>query len=222
MMVGICASCSKNDESDAIGGPASVTGNTEKHEYVDLGLPSGTLWATCNVGANRPEEYGYYFAWSRTEPNVLEFKEIPGSHYGGYNTDDGKTELMPEDDAATVNWGKEWQTPSLEQWQELISGTYTITSILSEGNWIIKSKKNGKMISLPIAGYAECESEISFKEAGIRGFYWTRTADMKVEYYAYDIIFNPKDILNNSKAIIVYRDSRSAGFPIRPVRKNKI
>ena len=90
------------------------------HESVDLGLPSGTLWATCNVGATAPEEYGDYFAWAETVPNkdfyqwsttpyvVIEDGQV---HFTKYNTKeslgpvDNKTELDPEDDAAYVNWG---------------------------------------------------------------------------------------------------------------------
>ena len=97
------------------------------HAYVDLGLPSGTLWATCNVGASSPEEYGDYFAWGETEPkndyNWSTYKYCKGSSTtmtkyctsSSYGTVDNKTELEPSDDAATVNWGSNWQMPSLEQ-----------------------------------------------------------------------------------------------------------
>ena len=83
------------------------------HEWVDLDLPSGTLWATCNVGAHSPEEYGDYFAWGDTKPKS-EFtwsnyfdKEDGSSTFKTYNKDGGLTELLPEHDAATVNWGSE-------------------------------------------------------------------------------------------------------------------
>ena len=105
------------------------------HEYVDLGLPSGTLWATCNIGASKPEEYGDYFAWGETEPkdyyewsnykwcngseNTLT-KYCSDSDYGYNGFVDNKTELDPEDDAAYVNWGASWRMPTVEQVDELI------------------------------------------------------------------------------------------------------
>ena len=105
----------------------------DEHEWVDLGLPSGTLWATCNVGADNPEDYGDYFAWGETEPKVIynwsTYKWCNGSvntmtKYctdSGYGTVDNKTELDPADDAATVNWGTSWRMPTLEQLDELLT-----------------------------------------------------------------------------------------------------
>ena len=96
----------------------------DNHEWVDLGLPSGTLWATCNVGANAPEEYGDHFAWGETSPkdvyNWSTYQWCNGSMFTltKYNTEsslgmvDNKTELDPEDDAAYVNWGPSWRTPT--------------------------------------------------------------------------------------------------------------
>ena len=95
---------------------------SEEHEYVDLGLPSGTLWATCNVGASKPEEYGDYYAWGETEPKeVYDWSTYRWCNGGRtsltkYNTKssygivDNKTELELEDDAAYVNWGPSWHT----------------------------------------------------------------------------------------------------------------
>ena len=101
----------------------------QEHEYVDLGLPSGTQWATMNIGANAPEEYGDYFAWGETEPKdyydwgtykwcmgnyntMTKYCTISGYGYNGFN--DGKTELDPEDDAATAAWGAGWRMPSFD------------------------------------------------------------------------------------------------------------
>ena len=106
------------------------------HEFVDLGLSSGTLWATCNVGATNPEEYGDYFAWGEVVPNketytwsttAWVYYEGSSLRFSKYNTSeqygaiDNKTELDPEDDAAYVNWGPEWRIPTEEQIKELIS-----------------------------------------------------------------------------------------------------
>ena len=78
------------------------------HEYVDLGLPSGTLWATCNVGANSPEEYGDYFAWGETQPKTIYSR----SNYGYSNAD-----------ATKANWDSDWCMPTKEQWEELRNNT---------------------------------------------------------------------------------------------------
>ena len=110
----------------------------DDYVYVDLGLPSGLLWATCNVGADNPEDYGDYFAWGETQPkdtyNWSTYQYCNGSYNTltkycsnssfGYNgfTDD-LTTLLPEDDAATANWGSHWRMPTEEEWQELYRNT---------------------------------------------------------------------------------------------------
>ena len=126
-------SCSKDDEKeDNKKNVDDVEVNIiDGHEYVDLDLPSGTLWATCNVGAEKPEEYGDYFAWGETKTKEnydwSTYKWCNGSEYeltkycvsGRYGTVDNKTELLPEDDAATANWGSNWCMPTVEQIEEL-------------------------------------------------------------------------------------------------------
>ena len=97
----------------------TMTANAQP-EYVDLGLPSGTLWATTNIGATSPEEYGDYFAWGETTTKSdysweTYFDIDDGFSFKKYNNDGGLTELLPEDDAATANWGSEWQMPSDDQ-----------------------------------------------------------------------------------------------------------
>ena len=102
--------------------------------WVDLGLPSGTLWATCNVGANAPEEYGDYFAWGETQSKDYYYwdtyqycmgssatmtKYCNKSNYGYNGFTDNLTTLLPEDDAATANWGTDWRMPTRDEWDEL-------------------------------------------------------------------------------------------------------
>ena len=129
------------------------------HEYVDLGLPSGLLWATCNVGANSPYEAGDYFAWGETEPketydwSTYKWCEGDKKSLTKYTIPEGstgfvdyKTRLEPADDAAHVNWGSNWRMPTEEEWQELrencdIYGSFVVSRI------------NGNSISLPFAGY---------------------------------------------------------------------
>ena len=147
----------------------------DTHEYVDLELPSGTLWATCNVGAENPGEYGNYFAWGETKPKAnydwITYKHINNSGLCKYCAEckielaksmmakiDNKLELEAEDDAATVNWGNDWQMPSEEQFAELIDTSYTTTSWTTQNGVngrLIISKSNGNRIFLPAAGYRD-------------------------------------------------------------------
>ena len=155
----------------------------EDHEYVDLGLPSGTLWATCNVGADSPEEYGYYFAWGETAPKDLyswaTYKWCNGTNTtikkyctdGNFGTVDGKTELEPEDDAAYVNWGSKWRMPTLEQLQELLNNC-TWQWIQRNGvNGQLVTGPNGNTMFLPAAGGRTSH----LYNDGEHAYYWTRT-----------------------------------------------
>lgn len=126
------------DEKNFTTRSSSGGGTYNGHDYVDLGLPSGTLWATCNVGAESPEEYGDYYAWGETQlketydwstyqycmgsPTTL--TKYCSNSYDGYNGFiDDLTTLLPEDDAATANWGNGWSMPTIDQWRELLEYT---------------------------------------------------------------------------------------------------
>ena len=197
------------------------------HEYVDLGLPSGTKWATCNVGASKPEEYGDYFAWGETtkksdyswstykhckgSSRTMTTKYCTDSEYGYNGFTDGKTELQPEDDAATANWGSEWQMPSLDQIKELCNSNYTtMTWTMQNGvsGRLITSKVNGNSIFLPAAGYRD---DTSLNNAGSNGYYWSRLLDTSTPYYAYNLYFY--------SGYVFWDDgSRLYGRCVRPVR----
>ena len=156
----------EKSEASTVTDVVCVTAN-EEHEYVDLGLPSGTLWATCNVGANHPEERGDHFAWGETNsfesgkgwPYIWLTKYNSSPNYG--NIVDDKNVLDLVDDAAYVNWGKDWCMPSKEQFEELLDSNYTIITSYSHpinqgkgyiNGWLIKSKMNGNSIFLPPGG----------------------------------------------------------------------
>ncbi len=158
------------------------------HDYIDLGLPSGTQWATMNVGASSPEDYGDYFAWGETEPkdvydwstykwcmgsNTTMTKYCTNSSYGYNGFVENKTELDPEDDAATAAWGAEWRMPSRVQMQELY---YNCTSewITRNGVWghLFTSYINGASLFLPAAGY---RGGSSLYLSSSYGYYWSRT-----------------------------------------------
>ena len=196
------------------------------YESIDLGLPSGTLWATCNIGATSPEDYGDYFAWGETEgynSGKADFSWSTYKWYNGsydsltkYNTSsnwgsvDNKTELDLEDDAAYVNWGSEWRMPSLEQIQELINNSYTTktwTTLNGVYGCKITSNSNGNYIFLPAAGY---RSDSSPGLAGSSGGYWARTLDTSNPGSARGLAFNSEDIGTG-------RGGRCYGRSVRPV-----
>ncbi|MBQ5681401.1 MAG: Ig-like domain-containing protein [Bacteroidaceae bacterium] len=197
-------------------------GNTSEgnKNYVDLGLPSGTLWATCNVGASKPEEYGDYFTWGETEPkndySWSTYKYCKGTYDTMtkycYGTGDNKTELEPSDDAATANWGSDWRMPSLEQCEELINNSYTTTTLTTlNGKYgrKITSKSNGNSIFLPAAGF---RYDTSLSRAGSFGYYWSRSLNTSYISRAYYLYFD------SSYYIYTRDDLRYLGLSVRPVR----
>ena len=159
----------------------------DEHEWVDLGLPSGTLWATCNVGATAPEEYGDYFAWGETAPKDYydwsTYKWCNGSYntltkyctyssYGYNGFVDNMTELDPEDDVAYVNWGASWRMPSLEQIQELCNSCSWQWTQRNGVSGQLVTGPNGNTMFLPAAGGRWYDS---LYYAGSDGYYWSRT-----------------------------------------------
>ena len=161
--------------------------DADGYEYVDLGLPSGTLWATCNVGANCPEEYGDYFAWSETVPKdefTYEnykwwyFDENGYRYISKYNTRsdfgpvDNKTEMEPEDDAARVYMGTSWCIPSLEQVAELVNTCAWQWTERNGVNGHLVTGPNGNTMFLPAAGYYDGSS---LEYVGTYGIYWSRS-----------------------------------------------
>ena len=200
------------------------SGTLDGHDYVDLGLPSGTLWATCNVGASSPEEYGDYFAWGETEPkSSYSWRDYKYCGFlfdaltkyctnSSYGIVDNKIELEPSDDAATANWGSNWQMPSREQCAELINSNYTtITWTTLNGKYgrKITSKSNGNSIFLPAAGWRD---DTSLSSAGSSGCYWSRSLDTsRTSYNACNLYFY-------SSSISTYNNFRYYGQSVRPVR----
>lgn len=207
------------------------------HEYVDLGLPSGTLWATCNVGASSPEEFGDYFAWGEVKPKRTYswamykwMKEGYTSLTGcsEYTFEDGKTSscwyengtyvgknnktLEPADDAAYMNWGAEWRMPTPEQIEELCDSRYTTTKWTTQndvGGRLITSKANGAKLFLPAAGYY---GGASFYNDG--GGYWTLSLGDQASYSAFLLDFNLNSIAKTNAV-------RCYGHSVRPVRTSK-
>ena len=172
--------------------------DADVHEWVDLGLPSGTLWATCNIGAENPEDFGDYFAWGETigfnagkKTNYTwnTYRYCKGSETtmtkyctdSSYGTVDGKTELDPEDDAATVWWGSKWQMPSAEQMQEIDPSSGYTTKEWAVLNGVvglkITSKINWNSIFIPSAGYIDDTGYHDINSSGTNrySYCWTRS-----------------------------------------------
>ncbi|MCQ2188572.1 MAG: hypothetical protein MJZ00_01465 [Paludibacteraceae bacterium] len=183
--------------------------SSSNHEYVDLGLPSGTLWATYNIGATKPEEYGWYFAWGETEPkevyNNITYKL--GEDFTKYNFNDGLTTLLPEDDAATANWGSEWRMPTNEEQRELVEECqYQMTEV----NGVYGAKftgKNGNSVFFPAAGTRTGSGATS---VGNYGLYWSSSLDEEDEGYARFLGFYEDEAYWGDYG-------RFLGFPVRAV-----
>ena len=193
------------------------------YEYVDLGLPSGLKWATMNVGASKPEEYGEYFAWGETEPksnyswSTYKFElgtneNGPFSKYvtkSSYGTVDNKTVLDPEDDAAHVNWGGSWRMPTDEEWTELKTKCTWTWTTQNGVNGRLVTGPNGKSIFLPAAGYRY----VTYLDyAGSYGYYWSSSLNTDNPRYAYFVSFG-SDGVDWSFSL------RYLGRSVRPVLK---
>jgi len=184
------------------------------HEYVDLGLPSGTMWASCNVGATKPEEYGDCFAWgeTKTKDNYI-FNTYFDNEWNKYNNGGGLTELLPEDDAAYVNWGSNWRIPSWDQIKELIDNcNWEWTKLNGVNGYKATSKTNGKSIFLPAAGW---RNVASLTLAGSEGLYWSRTLDNDYSKSAEGLYFRSSYISKNGDHKRIY------GPSVRPVHLPK-
>ena len=190
---------------------------TENHDYVDLGLPSGTLWATCNVGADTPEGYGDYFAWGETQPkevytlNTYQFfiNDPTTDYLSRYTESDGLVTLLPEDDAATANWGADWCMPADWQLRELYLNT-TVTWTTQNGvNGQLFTASNGNTIFLPAAGY---RSSSSLNGTGSYGDYWSSSRNTDNPRYAWNLDFDSYYRAMQDDLV------RYRGCSVRPVR----
>ncbi len=148
------------------------------HKFVDLGLPSGLLWAECNVGASSPWEDGDYYAWGETEPKSI--YNYDNYKWGGfknltkYNSSDGKTTLDPSDDVATVKWGKECRMPLRTEFEELYNKCdWTWKSSYHGTSGYLVKGPNNQTIFLPASGTREDET---LYKHGEDGHYWSSTS----------------------------------------------
>ena len=203
---------------------AGIGGSTDNVEYVDLGLPSGNLWATCNLGASSPEAYGDYYAWGEVEPkqeytslNHKWYKEgAPSQGYTKYNNEDGKLTLEDEDDAVIQKLGNGWRTPTLADFRELTNQKLTTikkTTLNGVAGYQITSKKNGKSIFIPFAGFKRDKPqtrEISADEEVAVCMTNLRRID--------DMVYNAWTFAFQNDRIARYGKLRPDGISVRPVK----
>lgn len=213
-------------------GQTSRTGSSSKssfggHEYVDLGLPSGTLWATCNVGASSPENYGSYFSWGETTTkntyNWDTYKYANGAYdkltkycsmsgFGNNGFTDNLTTLQAGDDPATANWGSGWRTPTQAEWNELLNNTTNIRTTQNGVNGRRFTGTNGNSIFLPAAGFRDGTSLLYAGGLGFGlGSYWSSSLNSSNPSYAWLLGFGSGSCHEND-------DTRHNGRSVRPVR----
>ncbi|MBP5716182.1 MAG: hypothetical protein J6W69_03605 [Bacteroidales bacterium] len=205
-------SCDKDDDKD---------GN--KAQYVDLGLPSGTLWATCNVGATNPEDAGDYFSWGETETkdmytfDTYKWNATPNGapQMSKYFPGDNLTELELEDDAAYVNMGSDWCMPTIEQCRELLNYTRTEwTELNGVYGRKITSNSNGNSIFIPAVGHRVENYQDYYKDDTQSGIYWTRSLSSDSPMNAFYFAFGKGEISTRSEA-----GTRFLGRTVRAVRR---
>ena len=196
------------------------------YTYVDLGLPSGTLWATCNVGADKPDGSGDYFAWGEINPKTTyswntyqyakgswnELTKYCSKAIDGYdNYTDKLTTLQLSDDVAAVRLGDGWCIPTEEQWLELFQNTHSEWVKTDYAIGMLFTASNDVWLFLPFAGRRR---DNDVKGDGSNGFYWSSSLYTDNPHYAYNFFLNSG---NWTKQYV----SRCHGLSIRPVRSAK-
>ena len=191
------------------------TGTIEGHGYVDLGL--SVKWATQNVGASSPSDYGGYFAWGETRPkssytwsNCFDCLDSTGDSWGIYKIG-GKTSISPTSghDTARENWGGTWRMPTEAEFEELCNKCdWTWTSKGGHNGYLVTSKTNGNSIFLPAAGFRDGTDRF---DVGEYGSFWSSTLSSSNSSYACGLYFD-SSYRNTS-----YGNERSFGQSVRPV-----
>ena len=175
-----------DDENDDENTLHLVDGTYNGHDYVDLGLPSGALWGTCNIGANAPEDYGDYFAWGETDPKTtytwVNYKHCKDSYgtltkyccnsvWGYEDYSDNLTVLEAIDDKARTAWGGEWRMPTKAECEELFANTVEdVWTTLNGVAGRLLTFANGSSIFLPAAGFY---TKDEYESGESSGYYWS-------------------------------------------------
>lgn len=203
----LSVSCNKDSNKDE--GPKYING----HEYVDLGLPSGLKWATQNVGATKPSDFGHYYAWGEhlikadyTSDNYLYYidKQITK-----YSSKDALRVLVTGDDAAASSWGGSWRMPTQAECQELLN-TCTFERIEVDGITVSKvTGPNGNSIIFPLTGL-----KVDGRHYTYTTFYWSSSAYVDfIEYNSWALEFFSDPVGQSTNHTV----NRWSGCPVRPV-----
>jgi len=208
--------CSKNDYKGGYIIPADV-------QAIDLGLPSGIKWASCNVGAEKPENYGNYYALGEVLPkedyswDTYKYangyrdkltKYCNNASYGDNGFTDDKTALDLEDDAAHMNWGGSWRMPTEVEWTELQENcTWIQTTQNGVTGHLVTSKTNGNSIFIPAAGG---RIDTRLLNAGKYGYYWSSSLNEDQAFSAWRPNFGSSSLSGVSS-------HRCIGCSVRPV-----
>ena len=218
----LMTACKKDDTTSAGGSEGS--GDTTSFCWVDLGLPSGLLWANCNLGAQKPEDFGDHFAWGETSTKEVYSWDtyIYGSSnyeltkycgmplYGLYDYSDSLTTLEAFDDAAVVNLGDGARMPTREEWQELKDHTSSSWITRNGVKGCLLTASNGNSIFLPTAG--TCEDSTQYY-MGNYGSYWSSSVVTDAPCYAW--YFNIYPYSSHNAIELGYR---CYGLSVRAVR----
>ena len=179
----------------------SATGTINGHQWVDLGL--SVKWATCNVGASSPSDYGNYYAWGETRTK----SEYTTDNCSTYGINIGDISGDSRYDVARSNWGGTWRLPTQAEMQELIDKCMWTWTSQGGHNGYRVTGPNGSSIFLPAASY---RNRSSLYYAGYLGYYWSSTPDESDARNAYDLAFN-------SSGRRLYWNYRYYGQSVRPV-----
>lgn len=191
-------------------------GHLNGHGYVDLGLPSKTKWATCNVGANFPEDYGYYLAWGETEPkNNYVYNETPLCDVAIDDISNNENY-----DVARIKWGDGWSIPTKYQWDELIRCCKIRVTKKNGIKGVLLVGRNEKSVFFPSSGIKK-DTFLHFE--GSEGGYWSSNADYTYRgkngyppdaYSTFYLTWSTDEC-----GITPYPAWRGEGYNIRPVTK---
>lgn len=211
-MVAGLAAC--GDDDDAETGKGDMGGlktyakcPDDRHPHlIDLGLPSGTKWSCCNVGASTPEGYGGYYAWGETEEKSVYSKDTYLYYKNGY-VHIGDEISSTQYDVARVKWGSPWRMPTLKEMQELLRNCTCERTQQNGVNGIRVIGPNGNSVFLPAAGNRWSEN---LGIGGLCCFYWSGTLNSNDEYYAHRLRYEPDEWYWDSEL-------RCSGHTVRPV-----
>ena len=185
------------------GGGGATTGTINGHDWVDLGLPSGLKWATCNIGSTTPEGYGNYYAWGETTTKSSYTKENSVTFGQQINDFSGNATY----DAARANWGSTWRMPTRAEMQELVNNCTGVWTSQNGVNGMRVTGPNGNSIFLPAAGRCDGSSRLYVGESG---YYWSSAPYESDTSSAYRLSFY-------GGGRNVNWGNRSNGHPVRPV-----